>query len=148
MVVQDTKEIVVLRGLFIGLEVSVCRRFTVVIDERLDISRNSRVQLAEMLSRDVIIVLVWIAIHHTTAKKPQSHFVDGVVCRDNQHQVVDVGLCVSACRSDTAFNIVGGNHTRINSGVTVIDALHVTGGEPCNNQRYHGQDDQVPAYLI
>ena len=71
MVVGQTKEEVVLSRLFVSFQIRIGCRLVVVVDKRFDISRNRSFQLTVMLSRDVVVVLVGITVHHTAAKETQ-----------------------------------------------------------------------------
>ena len=67
--------------------------------------------------------------------------MDGVVSRDNQHQVSNVGLRITTYGAVASFEVVTRNHTSINGGISIIYTFHVAGQKPCNNKRYHRQDN-------
>ena len=92
MSVEQAKKEVVLRGFFVSFQIGISRRLIVMIDESLDISGNSSIQLAEMLSGDVVVVLIEVTVHHTAGKQTQGYLMDSVVSGNNKHQIGNVSL--------------------------------------------------------
>ena len=72
----------------------------------------------------------------------------GIVRCDDEHQVGDVCLGIATSSTCATFNVISGNHTRIDGGVGIIDTLHVACQEPSHDKGYHRQNDQIPTYLI
>ena len=90
--VQNTKEVVVLHRLLVCLQIGIGLSFTVMLNQRFNLSRNSCIQSAEVFCRDVVVILVGITIHHTAGKQTKCHLMNGVIGGDNQHEVGNVGL--------------------------------------------------------
>ena len=136
MIVRQTEDKVVARRLLVCLEVGVCCRLVVPVYESLHLGGYTCVESAEMLCRDIVVVLLLVSVHHTTGKKTQGDFVDGVVGSYYQHEVVDVGLRIASCRTSTTLNVISRNHSGIDGGVGVVLALHVACHEPCHYKGY------------
>ena len=74
--------------------------------------------------------------------------MDGVVGGDDEHEVVYIGLGVTAGSTSTALNVVAGNHTRVDGGVGVVLAFEVAGHKPSDNECYHWKDGEIPADAV
>ena len=148
MIISQSKDEIILGRFLVGTQVGVSGSLTVSVDKSLNLSRYRGVELLEVLSRDIVVVLILITIHHTTCEESERHFVQSVVGGDDKHKVVDICLRVTSSDTRSALYVITGDHTGINSGVSVILAFHIPCQEPCNNQSNQRKDCEIPPNAV